>query len=110
MMCAWTQTGASDAVVAMQPAELCAERSSCEGGGLSRAQAGEPTCFQVTARDRFGNLQTAGGDDISVQVASAAGGNHACTAGSVTDMGRGMYKVGRLACWRCTGQCGPTGC
>ena len=81
---------------ALQPAELCAEKCSCEGEGLGRAQAGEPTCFRITARDCFGNLRTAGGDDISVQVASTAGGNRASVSGSVADRGRGVYKVGRL--------------
>ncbi len=81
-----------------QPAELCAEKCSCEGAGLSQAQAGEPTCFKISTRDRFGNLQTAGGDDVSVQVASAAGDNRALVTGSVSDMGRGLYKVGRPVC------------
>ena len=83
----------------LQPAALCAEKSSCEGEGLSRAQAGEPTCFRATARDRFGNLRTAGGDDVSVQVASVAGDNHS-VSGSVANRGRGVYKVGKLVCMK----------
>ena len=94
IVCMDTSSDVLRIVLALQPAELCAERSSCEGPGLSQAQAGEPTCFKVTTRDRFGNLQTAGGDDVSVQVASAAGDNRALVTGSVSDMGRGSYKVG----------------
>lgn len=92
-------------VVALQPAEMCAERCSCEGAGLSQAQAGEPTCFKVMIRDRFGNLQTAGGDDVSVQVASAAGDQRALVTGSVSDMGRGLYKVGSVVLKRAGHTC-----
>ena len=77
----------------MQPAALCAEQSSCEGDGLSRAQAGELTSFTVITCDSFGNRQTAGGDDIIVQVSSAEGDKQSFVAGSVADMGRGLYKV-----------------
>ena len=79
--------------MASQPAQLCAERSFCEGEGLSQAQAGELASFRITARDQFGNLQTAGGDDISVNVASAAGDEQASVMATVSDLGRGMYKV-----------------
>lgn len=77
----------------VQPGALCAERSSCEGSGLSRAQAGVPTTFQVIACDRFGNRQTAGGDDIRVQVSTAASDKQALVRGSVADNGRGLYEV-----------------
>lgn len=75
------------------------EQSSCEGDGLRRAQAGELTSFTVICCDSFGNRQTAGGDDISVQVSSAEGDKQSSVAGSVADMGRGVYKVhkGNLA-------------
>lgn len=80
----------------LQPADLCAESTSCEGEGLSRARAGVSATFKILGCDRFGNRQTAGGDDIRVQVSTAAGERQASVPGTVMDMGRGVYKV------RCT--------
>ena len=77
----------------LQPADLCAERTSCEGEGLGRARAGVPATFKILACDRFGNRQTAGGDDVRVQVSTAAGDRQASVPGTVMDMGRGVYKV-----------------
>ena len=77
----------------MQPSPLCAQRSSCEGEGLSRSQAGELTAFKVVACDGFGNRQTAGGDDIRAQVACAEDDKQASVTASVTDLGKGVYKV-----------------
>ena len=79
--------------LAMQPGPLCAQRSSCEGEGLSRAQAGELTAFKIVTCDGFGNRQTAGGDDIRAQVSCAEGGQQSSVTASVTDVGKGVYKV-----------------
>ena len=82
--------------LAMQPGPLCAQKSSCEGEGLSRAQAGELTAFKIVTCDGFGNRQTAGGDDICAQVSCTEGGQQSSVTASVTDIGKGVYKV-RLA-------------
>ncbi len=44
-------------------------------------------------RSRFGNKQTAGGDDISVRVMCVGGGRSGSVAGKVEDAGRALYKV-----------------
>ena len=84
---------AHDIELAAQPGPLCAQKSSCEGEGLSRAQAGELTAFRIITCDGFGNRQTAGGDDIRAQVACAQGEQQGSVTGSVTDLGKGVYKV-----------------
>ncbi|CAL5220286.1 g2271 [Coccomyxa viridis] len=96
LITAWLEeceVGGCAKACSVQPAEMCAERCSREGTGLSQAQAGEPTCFKVMSRDRFGNLQTAGGDDISVQVASAAGDQRALENDSTKDQRKSMYML-----------------
>ena len=55
------------------------------------------TCWsagqQVLVCARFGNKQTAGGDDISVRVTCVDGKRSGTVAGKVEDAGRALYKV-----------------
>ncbi|CAL8470627.1 g10169 [Coccomyxa elongata] len=78
---------------AVQPGPLDASHCSCAGEGLDRAVAGVPATFIVTACDRFGNKQTAGGDDVSVRVTCVDGERSGTVAGKVEDAGRALYKA-----------------
>lgn len=80
--------------LAVLPAALAADQSTCKGDGLSRAVAGVPAAFSIRAGDRFGNVRTNGGDDFRVTVTSVdTESANSIVTGKVDDLGQGAYRA-----------------
>jgi hypothetical protein len=62
--------------------------STVEGTGLTEAVAGIQTYFIVTARDKYGNARTTGGDRFAAQMDGPM-----ATAAVTKDLGDGRYNV-----------------